>query len=175
MPGAGAARASVPELTGNRTIKLNHRVSLRDYFRSIWSKHRTLPHAGVHRDGAGRSYSGRRLRFYSQRAPVIMPKPGDSSFPPEYDLFERRSKGRTVINRGALLFFMGNVKVHSCCVRDVTNDGASIRLNGLNIVPSDFGISFDNFRTMRRCRLIWRGGDFIGASFETEVAAISEK
>ena len=43
----------------------------------------------------------------------------------------------------------------------VTNDGAGIRLNSLNIVPSDFGISFDNFRTMRRCRLIWRCGDFL--------------
>jgi hypothetical protein len=28
---------------------------------------------------------------------------------------------------------------------------AGLRLNGLNIVPSEFDISFDNFRTMRRC------------------------
>jgi hypothetical protein len=27
---------------------------------------------------------------------------------------------------------------------------------------SEFGISFDNFHTMRRCRLIWRAGDFVG-------------
>jgi hypothetical protein len=40
-------------------------------------------------------------------------------------------------------------------------------LNGLNIVPSEFGISFDNFRTTRRCRLIWRDGDFVGAAFES--------
>jgi hypothetical protein len=45
--------------------------------------------------------------------------------------------------------------------------GAGLRLTGLNIVPSEFGISFDNFRTMRRCRLIWRDGDFVGAAFET--------
>jgi hypothetical protein len=64
-----------------------------------------------------------------------------------------------VINRGALLFFMGGAAVHACCVRDVTNDGAGNRLTGLNLVPSDFGISLDNFRTMRRCRLIWRDGD----------------
>jgi hypothetical protein len=40
-------------------------------------------------------------------------------------------------------------------------------LNGLNIVPSGFGISFDNFRTLRRCRLIWRDGDFVGVAFES--------
>jgi hypothetical protein len=94
-----------------------------------------------------------------------------STLPPlildEGQLFERRSKCRTVINRGALLFFMGGCGVHSCCVRDVTNDGVGIRLSGLRMVPSDFGISFDSFRTMRRCRLVWRDGDFIGAVFES--------
>ena len=91
----------------------------------------------------------------------------DPTFSPDDDVLDRRSKGRTVINRGALMFFVGHAGVHSCCVRDVTNDGAGIRLNGLNIVPSGFGISFDNFRTMRRCRLIWRCGDFLGAAFES--------
>jgi hypothetical protein len=49
----------------------------------------------------------------------------------------------------------------------VMHYGAGLRLNGLNIAPSDFGISFDNFETMHRCRLIWRDGDFVGAAFET--------
>jgi hypothetical protein len=80
---------------------------------------------------------------------------------------ERRAVGRTMIDRDVLMFFMGQDRVHSCCVRDVTNHGAGLRLNGLNIVPSEFGISFDNFRTMRHCRLIWRDGDFVGAAFET--------
>jgi hypothetical protein len=52
-----------------------------------------------------------------------------------------------------------------CC--EVTNVGAGLKLNGRNIVPSEFGISFDNFRTMRLCRLIWRDGDFLGAAFES--------
>jgi hypothetical protein len=80
---------------------------------------------------------------------------------------ERRAVARTKINRDVLMFFMGQDRVHPCCVRNVTNHGAGLRLNGVNIVPSDFGISFDNFRTMRRCRLIWRDGDFVGAAFET--------
>jgi hypothetical protein len=78
---------------------------------------------------------------------------------------ERRAVGRT-LNRSVLLHFAGCNGVHACCVRDVTNLGAGVRLNGLNIVPSEFGVSFDNFRTMRRCRLIWRDGDFVGVTFE---------
>ena len=88
----------------------------------------------------------------------------DRVLSPDYDLFERRSKKRTTINHGAALFF---ADVYSCYVRNVTNDGAGIRLNGLNVVPFEFDVSFDNFRTMRRCRLIWRDGDFIGAKFES--------
>jgi hypothetical protein len=46
---------------------------------------------------------------------------------------ERRSIGRTRINRNALLFFAGRTGVFSCCVRDVTNLGAGIRLEGLSV------------------------------------------
>ena len=58
-----------------------------------------------------------------------MSPPSDPTFSRDDEVFERRSKGRTVINRGALMFFMGQAGVHSCCVRDVTNDGAGIQLN----------------------------------------------
>jgi hypothetical protein len=80
---------------------------------------------------------------------------------------ERRAVGRTTINRNVLMYFLGHDGVHACCVRDVTNHGPGLRLNSLNILPSEFGISFDNFRTMRRCQLIWRDGDFVGASFQS--------
>lgn len=80
---------------------------------------------------------------------------------------ERRAFGRTTINRGVLIYFAGHEGVHACTVRDVTNHGAGIRITGLNVLPFEFEISFDNFRTMRRCRLIWRDGDFIGAAFQS--------
>jgi hypothetical protein len=81
--------------------------------------------------------------------------------------FERRAVCRTTINRDVMMFFMGHDRVHPCCVRDITNQGAGLRLNGISILPSDFAISFDNFRTMRRCRLIWRDGDSVGVAFES--------
>ena len=79
---------------------------------------------------------------------------------------ERRAIGRTRINREALLFFHGQSDVFPCCVRDVTNCGAGIRLDGLNVLPVEFYLSFDRFRTARTCRMIWRDRDFIGAAFE---------
>jgi hypothetical protein len=87
-------------------------------------------------------------------------------FQPQRDV-ERRAVGRTTINRDVSMFFVGQDRIHPCCVRDVTNLGAGIRLNGLNIVPSEFGISFDGFHTMRLCELIWREGDFLGAAFKS--------
>jgi hypothetical protein len=44
--------------------------------------------------------------------------------------------------------------------------GAQIRLSGLNVLPPNFELSFDNFRTVRKCRLIWRRHDLIGIAFE---------
>jgi hypothetical protein len=95
-----------------------------------------------------------------------MPMPDPISSPDE-DVFERRSKSRTVINRGALIFYAGRAGVESCTVRDVTNHGAGIRLHNQQVMPVNFDLSFDNFRTIRKSRLIWRDGDFVGAAFES--------
>jgi hypothetical protein len=77
---------------------------------------------------------------------------------------ERRAVGRTRINRNALLFFSGQLGVFSCMVFDVTNSGAGIQIERMPFVPIDFELSFDNFKTIRRCRLIWRRNEFIGAA-----------
>jgi hypothetical protein len=79
--------------------------------------------------------------------------------------FERRSIGRTKIAKSALLFFIGQTSVRSCGA-DITNVGAGIRTQDLPVLPLSFELSFDNFRTVRKCRLIWRDGDFVGVAFE---------
>jgi hypothetical protein len=80
---------------------------------------------------------------------------------------ERRNKKRTTINHGAAVYFEQNSAVHSCCVIDVTTDGASIELSTVDFVPPVFDVSFDKFRTSRRCRLIWRDRNFLGVAFES--------
>ena len=80
---------------------------------------------------------------------------------------DRRSIGRTKISKGALLFFSEGAGVHSCTIHDVTNFGAGIHLQGLKVIPLEFALSFDNFRSVRKCCLAWRQGDFFGAAFES--------
>jgi len=79
----------------------------------------------------------------------------------------RRSIGRTRIVKGALLFFSENTGVRACCVMDITNRGACIRAQDLALLPLNFALSFDNFRTSRSCRLVWRDGEFMGVAFDT--------
>lgn len=81
---------------------------------------------------------------------------------------DRRSIGRTRIAKAALLFFGGQAGVHSCGVTDITNAGAGIRTQGLAILPLNFELSFDNFRTIRKCRLIWRDANLLGVTFENQ-------
>jgi hypothetical protein len=79
--------------------------------------------------------------------------------------FDRRSIGRTKISKDALPFFSEKSGVHSCTVRDITNLGAGIRTEqDLKIVPLDFALSFDNFRTVRMCCLQSHCFDIAGIS-----------
>jgi hypothetical protein len=79
---------------------------------------------------------------------------------------DRRSITRTTISKDALLFFDEQRGVLTCRVQDVTNVGAGIELHSLNLLPLDFELSFDNFHTIRECRVIWRQGDFVGVAFQ---------
>lgn len=79
---------------------------------------------------------------------------------------DRRSGGRTRIAKAASLFFGGQKGERSCGVdlTDITESGAGIRTQGLAALPLTFELSFDNLR--RKCRLVWRKGNFFGVTFE---------
>lgn len=51
-----------------------------------------------------------------------------------------------------------------CSISRVSGD-AGARLEGLNVLPLDFDLSFDNFRTIRKSKMVWREGDFAGVQF----------
>jgi hypothetical protein len=80
-------------------------------------------------------------------------------------MVERRSIGRTRISKSALMFFDAPRGIFTCVVRNITNGGAGIQLRDINILPPDFELTFDNFRTIRRCRVIWRQDDAVGVAF----------
>ena len=65
-----------------------------------------------------------------------------------------------------LLFFRGGRELHACVAYNFTATSARIRSDGLRLVPLNFYVTFDNFRTIGRCRLAWRYRDHIGVVFE---------
>jgi hypothetical protein len=79
---------------------------------------------------------------------------------------ERRCIGRTKIEKSALVFFTTQNGVRACRITDITNLGAGLSVQDLPALPLTFELSFDNFHTIRQCRLIWRDGNFVGVSFE---------
>jgi len=76
-------------------------------------------------------------------------------------LIERRSVGRTAASKGALLFF--SAQRGRICLRSAGRHQCrrSDQLGGLNVLPRISSCRSIIFRTVRKCRLIWRRGDFI--------------
>jgi len=78
--------------------------------------------------------------------------------------FDKRAFERTPCNRGALLRILNDI--FSFTIRDASERGIGIRLHSrLPLIPVEFLISEDGFKTARRCRLVWREGEFAGAEF----------
>src|SRR5437763_9479487 len=79
---------------------------------------------------------------------------------------DRRTNGRTTTAKAASLLFSGQSGERSCDVNvtDITEGGAGIKTQGLTVLPLTFDLSFDNLR--RKCRLVWRKGNFFGVAFE---------
>lgn len=50
---------------------------------------------------------------------------------------------------------------------DITSGGAGIYTEGLAVLPLAFELSFDSLR--RKCRLVWRNGNFFGVAFENQI------
>jgi hypothetical protein len=65
-----------------------------------------------------------------------------------------------------LLFFRGGRVLYACVACNVTHTGARIHADKLGPVPIDFYVTFDTFRTIAKCRLVWRYQNRIGVVFE---------
>jgi hypothetical protein len=67
---------------------------------------------------------------------------------------------------GLLFFRGGRREVHACVAYDVTQTSARMYSDELGLLPINFFVTFDNFRTIGRCQLAWRRRDHIGVVFE---------
>jgi len=77
---------------------------------------------------------------------------------------ERRKVTRTrVLKRAKML--LGNFSVIDCVARDLTNRGAGLQVSSANELPESLGLTLDDGRSIRRCRLAWRKLNGAGVEF----------
>ncbi|MBB5764847.1 PilZ domain-containing protein [Methylorubrum rhodesianum] len=82
----------------------------------------------------------------------------------------RASKRHRVVQQGRIV--LGPERLIACTVRDLSPEGAKIRIAPEHVLPETFPlvIAAHDLRTVT-ARLCWRRGDFIGVTFEGEPAA----
>ena len=71
-----------------------------------------------------------------------------------------------MIEQPGLMFFGKGREVHKCVAYGVSPTSARMHSEGLGLLPIAFYVTFDNFRTIGRCRLAWRYRDDLGVVFE---------
>jgi hypothetical protein len=83
----------------------------------------------------------------------------------QWDGVERRRAKRKPVSEAVQLSLPGQITLQPCSLRDLTVFGAGVWLDRLNLLPTEFTLSFDGFQTTFACRLIWRDRDRGGLEF----------
>lgn len=78
---------------------------------------------------------------------------------------ERRRLQRHAVLKSAKVVFNNQSSPIDCAVCNLTSDGACLNILAKLHVPESFELSFDNFHTIRTCRVIWQETDRLGVSF----------
>jgi hypothetical protein len=82
-------------------------------------------------------------------------------------MVERRRIARTRIFAPAIVIPSQGSLLRDCSVRDITSLGARLEFAETPVLPTDFALTFDCARTLRRCRLVWRIANEVGVTFES--------
>lgn len=78
---------------------------------------------------------------------------------------ERRRAARHTVFKAAKITINGRPALIECTVRNVTNNGACLSLMTTRRIPEAFELSFDNFKTVRKCVVTWRRARELGVRF----------
>jgi hypothetical protein len=80
-------------------------------------------------------------------------------------MHERRRSERTPVFKAAQLLASDRRKVIGCTVRDLSAGGACIDIESAEEMPQFLDLSFDWFRSFRRCEVRWRSANRLGVAF----------
>jgi len=86
---------------------------------------------------------------------------------------ERRNVTRTRVSRGAKIIPPHRGSMIRCMVQNITSRGACLKLADAYGLPETFELTFEQGRTRRSCRVVWRTTDQIGVAFEAVAAAVA--
>jgi len=67
--------------------------------------------------------------------------------------------------KGAKIVSDNQPSLIDCTVCNITNDGACLNFAAAMPAAESFVLSFDNFRSTRACRVVWRQTDRLGVCF----------
>jgi hypothetical protein len=85
---------------------------------------------------------------------------------------DRRLSSRTKVLKVAKIVSRGASTVIDCVVQDLSSSGACIQVENLPDASSSFDMSFDGFRSIRACRVVWRKSGKLGLAFEQAGASL---
>lgn len=83
-------------------------------------------------------------------------------------LVDRRCADRKSVDHEALGLFPGAEDALGCQVLDISETGAKLRLNGVDIVPRRFKLFVPETRSLFECETIWRSSEEIGVRFRSK-------
>jgi hypothetical protein len=78
----------------------------------------------------------------------------------------RRAVARTRVLRNAKILARSASPAIHCTVQNLTSVGACLTLGNTYGLPATFELTFEQGRTRRPCRVIWRTTDRLGVRFE---------
>jgi hypothetical protein len=78
---------------------------------------------------------------------------------------EKRSSTRTQMSKNAKIVSQHDINGSDCVVTDITSGGARLHLANVSRLPPTFSLTFDNFRSERVCKVIWRSVNAVGVQF----------
>lgn len=106
-----------------------------------------------------------KTKTFGQKEACEEPKRSVPPRQPKNYLENRKSSPRSRQLKNVQIVFNNGFCTHDAILRDMSDDGVRIETKHVLDIPNDFTLKFTYDDTTKRCRIVWRGKEHIGAKF----------
>ena len=106
-----------------------------------------------------------KTKIFGQKEVCEEPKKSISPRPAKSYLENRKLSPRSRQLKNVQIIFNNGFCTHDAILRDMSAEGARIETKHVLDIPNDFTLKFTYDDTTKRCRIVWRGKEHIGAKF----------